>query len=809
MKGIKMVSELSADKLKKTFDAKKLGISSTKDIKPVEGIIGQDRAVSSLKFGLDIHNDGFNIYLSGPPGIGKMSAVVPFVEKLAKKRKTPPDWCYLNNFKDPYQPLTCKFIPGKGREFEKDMKHLIDHVKEELPRVFESDEYTQKKDEVIENIKRIQESLSKSLNEEASNNGFSIQATPIGMLIIPVKDGKPLNNDELQKLAKNELKAIENKKNELMEKFNQTSKELRKLEREKQNKLKDLDRKVALHVVEGMINDMNEKYHDSQIVNNYLKDVEEDIIDNIDAFKTEKTDDQNVSPKMAAQEEYAKQIFFRRYQVNILVDNSKKDGTPVVVELNPSYNNLFGRIEKEMTMGALNTDFTMIRPGAIHKANGGYLILPIEDVLKNLLSWESLKRTLKSHEIQIEEPGEKLGFLSTKSLRPQPIPLDLKIILVGKSLYYQLLHMYDEDFPELFKVKADFDISMNITDKRIKNFLSFLAKFCDKEKLLCMNSGAIIRILEHALRLTSDQEKLSTHFGAIADVIRESHYWAQKDGNNQIGEIHVDKAIDQKIYRSNLMEQKVREMIERNFILIDTEGKETGQVNGLSVISLGDYMFGKPSRITANVTPGKEGIIDIEREVKLGGPIHSKGVMILNGYLLKKYAQNKPLTLSAHLVFEQSYSGVEGDSASSTELYALLSALSGLPINQQIAVTGSVNQNGEVQAIGGVNEKIEGFYQVCKAKGLTGNQGVIIPSSNQKNLMLKQEVVNSVKKGKFHIWPVNNIEEGIELLTGTKAGTPDKNGKYPENSVNWYVQNRLESFTQEIKKLSSAQDGKK
>lgn len=804
-----MTRELPADKLRKSFDAKELGITSTRDIKPAEGIIGQDRAVSSLKFGLDINNDGFNVYLSGPPGIGKMSAVVPFVKKLAAKRKTSPDWCYLNNFKDPYQPIACKFPPGKGKEFVNDMKHCIDHVKEELPRIFESDEYSQKKEEVISGIKKRQESLSKSFNQEASDMGFSIQATSLGMLILPVKDGKPLKNEELQQLPKKEQNEINDKRNQLQEKFNQIGEELRKLEREKQNKLKELDRKVALHVVEGMLNDISEKYQDNKTVSEYLKDVQEDIVDSIDAFKTEKSSDQNFSPKIAAQVQYAKEMLFRKYKVNILVDNSKRKGAPVVVELNPSYNNLFGRIEKEMTMGALNTDFTMIRPGAIHKANGGYLILPIEDVLKNILSWESLKRTLRSHQIQIEEPGEKLGFLSTKSLRPQPIPLDLKIVLVGKSLYYQLLHMYDEDFPELFKVKADFDTSMSITDKRVKDFLSFLAKFCDKENLLCMNSDAVIRVMEHALRLTSDQEKLSTHFGAIADVIRESNYWARKNNSNQITKKHIDKAIEHKIYRSNLMEEKVREMIDRDFILIDTKGKKIGQVNGLSVLSLGDYMFGKPSRITANVAPGKDGIIDIEREVKLGGPIHSKGVLILSGYLSHKFAQNRPLALSAHLVFEQSYSGIEGDSASSTELYALLSALSGLPIRQDIAVTGSVNQNGEVQAIGGVNEKIEGFYQVCKAKGLNGKQGVIIPYSNQKNLMLKQEVVDKVKQGKFHIWPVTNIEEGIELLTGTKAGKPDKKGNYPEKSVNWYVQNRLESFTQEIKKLSSAQEGKK
>ncbi len=804
-----MTTELSADQLRKTFDAKKLGISSTKDIKPVEGIIGQDRAVSSLQFGLEIHNKGFNVYLAGPPGIGKMSAVVPFVKKLAKKQKPQPDWCYLNNFKDPYHPLNCKFAPGKGKEFQKDMQQLINHVKEELPRVFESDEYNEKKEEVVSGIKKRQESLSKSLNEEASKKEFSIQATSLGMLILPVKDGKPLKNEDLQQLPEKKQKEIEDKRNELKEKFNQIGKELRKLEREKQNKLKELDRKVALNVVQGMINDISEKYQDNKTVKNYLKDVQEDIIDSIDTFKTDKSQEQNISPKLTAQAQYAKEMLFRKYQVNILVDNSKKEGAPVIVELNPSYNNLFGRIEKEMTMGALNTDFTMIRPGAIHKANGGYLILPIEDVLKNPLSWESLKRMLKSHEIRIEEPAEKLGLLTTKSLRPQPISLAIKIILVGKSLYYQLLHMYDEDFPELFKVKADFDTSMFITDKRIKDFLSFLAKFCDKEDLMCMNSGAITRIMEHALRLTNDQEKFSTHFGAIADIIRESNFWALKDNVKQVDKKHVDKAIDQKIYRSNLMEEKVREMIERDFILIDTKGEKTGQVNGLSVLSLGDYMFGKPSRITANVAPGKEGIIDIEREVELGGPIHSKGVLILNGYLSKKYAQTKPLTLSAHLVFEQSYSGIEGDSASSTELYALLSALSGLPIRQDIAVTGSVNQNGEVQAIGGVNEKIEGFYQVCKAKGLNGKQGVIIPASNQKNLMLKQEVVDKVKQGKFHIWPVTTIEEGIELLTGTKAGKPDKKGNYPEKSIHWYVQNRLEGFTQEIKKLSSAQKGKK
>ncbi len=803
-----MISELSADQLKKTFDAKKLGISSTKDIKPVKDIIGQDRAVSSLKFGLDINNDGFNVYLSGPPGIGKMSAVVPFVQNLAAKRNTPPDRCYLHNFKDPYQPLTCSFPPGKGKEFEKDMRHFIQHVREEMPRVFESDEYTQKKEEVVADIKKRQESLSKSFNQEATKKNFSIQATPLGMLILPLRKGKPLKNEELQLLPKKEQEEIENKRNQLQEKFQQIGKELRTLEREKQNKLRELDRKVALHVVEGMIDDICEKYQDNETVTSYLKEVQEDIVDSIDVFKTEKSDDQNISPQLAAQEDHARRLFFRKYQVNILVDNSKKEGAPVVVELNPSYNNLIGRIEKEMTMGALNTDFTMIRAGAIHKANGGYLILPVEDVLKNMLSWESLKRTLKSHEIHIEEPGEQLGFLSTKSLRPQPIPLDLKIILVGRSLYYQLLHMYDEDFSELFKVKADFDTSMDITDKKVKDFLSFLAKFCDKENLLCMDSGAITRIMEHALRLTSDQEKLSTHFGAIADVIRESHYWAQKDKGKQIEKKHVEQAIEHKIYRSNLMEEKVREMIDRDYILIDTHGKAVGQVNGLSVISLGDYMFGKPSRITANVAPGKEGIVDIEREVKLGGPIHSKGVLILSGYLSKKYAQHTPLTLSAHLVFEQSYSGIEGDSASSTELYALLSSLSGLPLNQQIAVTGSVNQNGEVQAIGGVNEKIEGFYQVCKAKGLTGKQGVIIPVSNQKNLMLRQEVVESVKKGKFHIWAVKNIDEGIEILTSTPAGKPDKKGNYPENCVHGKVIDRLESFMQEISKLSSAQEGK-
>jgi lon-related putative ATP-dependent protease len=790
-----MPHELSPQQLRRTFDPHALGIETTEHIEPLEGIIGQRRAVSALQFGLGIQELGFNIYVAGPPGIGKMTAVRSFLEELARQKETPPDWCYVNNFEDPYQPKALRLPPGWGARFAQDIKNLIEHVRRELPKVFESEEYSARRDEIVKAINQQREAIINRVQEKASQAGFLLQAAPFGILIVPVLGGRPLSDAEFQSLPQAAREDIQRRRDALQEDLKVAMKEIRALEKLAQERLTELDRQVTLYMVGGLIDDLREKYRELPEVLEYLDALQKDILENIELFKGEQKSEGELPP-------WAKELPFRKYSVNVLVDNSKQQGAPVVVELNPVYHNLFGRIEKETQFGALYTDFTMIKAGSLHRANGGYLVLPIEDVLRSLLSWDGLKRALRSREIFIEELGERLGFIATKSLRPQPIPLDVKVVLVGHPIFYYLLHAYDEEFPELFKVKADFDTRMDASAENIKDFLKFLCTFCQKERLKHLDNTAVAKLLEHAARLAEDQQKLSTHFGAIADIIREANYWALQEGSSHIRARHVQRALDEKVYRSNLIQERIQEMIARGTLLIDTEGQAVGQVNGLSVIHFGDYTFGKPSRITASVGAGREGIIDIEREVELGGPIHSKGVLILSGYLAQKYAQDKPLTLTAKLVFEQSYEGVEGDSASSTELYALLSALSGVPIKQGIAVTGSVNQHGEVQAIGGVNEKIEGFFDVCKIKGLTGEQGVLIPKSNVQNLMLREDIVEAVRAKKFHIWAVSTIDEGIEILTGVPAGERGRDGKFPEGTINYLVDQRLREFAECLKEIS-------
>ncbi len=790
-----MPYELSPEQLRRTFDPQALGIETTEHIEPLEGIIGQRRAVSALQFGLGIQELGFNIYVAGPPGIGKMTAVRSFLEELARQKETPPDWCYVNNFEDPYQPKALRLPPGWGTRFAQDIKNLIEHVRRELPKVFESEEYSARRDEIVKAINQQREAIINRVQEKAAQAGFLLQAAPFGILIVPVLGGRPLSDAEFQSLPQAAREDIQRRRDALQEDLKIAMKEIRALEKLAQERLTELDRQVTLYMVGGLIDDLREKYRELPEVLEYLDALQKDILENIELFKEEQKSQGELPP-------WAKELPFRKYSVNVLVDNSKQQGAPVVVELNPVYHNLFGRIEKETQFGALYTDFTMIKAGSLHRANGGYLVLPIEDVLRSLLSWDGLKRALRSREIFIEELGERLGFIATKSLRPQPIPLDVKVVLVGHPIFYYLLHAYDEEFPELFKVKADFDTRMDASPENIRDFLKFLCTFCQKERLKHLDNTAVAKLLEYAARLAEDQQKLSTHFGAIADIIREANYWALQEGSLHIRARHVQKALDEKVYRSNLIQERIQEMIARGTLLIDTEGRAVGQVNGLSVISLGNYTFGKPSRITASVGAGREGIVDIEREVELGGPIHSKGVLILSGYLAQKYAQDKPLTLTAKLVFEQSYEGVEGDSASSAELYALLSALSGLPIKQGIAVTGSVNQHGEVQAIGGVNEKIEGFFDVCKIKGLTGEQGVLIPKSNVQNLMLREDIVEAVRAKKFHIWAVSTIDEGIEILTGVSAGERGRDGKFPEGTVNYLVDQRLREFAECLKEIS-------
>lgn len=784
-----MVKELSYKQLRKSTDPESLNLESTEDLKPLDGIIGQPRAVSSLRFGLGIQEVGFNVFVSGPRGMGKMTAVKSFLEELARNKPTPSDWCYVNDFTDGDQPKALRLPAGRGKEFQQDVKKFVEFIHREIRKLFESDEYNAKHDQVVGVMQNKRDQLMREFNTAAMAQGFTLQATQLGVVLLPSKDGRAMSEEEWKSISQTDQDALIEKRKALEERLKTVLKEVRLMERTAQQALMELDKQAVRFLVGGVLDDLKEKYKNLSDASGWFDDIENDILENIEPFK-----------QSSDTKEKADEVPSNTYQVNLFVDNSKQEGLPVVVELNPTYNNLFGRIEKEVYQGTLYTDFTMIKPGALHRANGGYIVLQVEDVLKHFMSWDGLKRALRSSSIQIEEIGESMGLTTTKTIRPQPIPLDVKVVLIGRSMMYYMLHQYDDDFPELVKVKADFDTQMDRDDKNTQDFLTFISTLCKKENLKHLNSPAAAKVLEFAARLADDQEKLSTHFAAMADVIREAHYWAVQDQAAQIREIHVQKALDEKVYRSNLMQKRIQELITQKVFLIDTESAVVGQINGLAVIRMGEYEFGRPNRITASVGPGTEGIIDIERQVQLGGPLHSKGVLILNGFLSETFGARKPLTLSCRLVFEQSYDGVDGDSASSTELYTILSALAQVPLRQGIAVTGSVNQKGEIQAIGGVNEKIEGYFDICSAMGLSGKQGVMIPRSNVQHLMLREDIVTAVKEGKFHIWAVSTIAEGIEVLTGKPAGVRSKDGAFPKKTLYHLVEKRLEDFTAQLKK---------
>lgn len=798
-----MIHELRPEDLRRVVDPEALGFRSTEEIQPHEGIIGQDRAVSALRFGLGIRDGGFNVYVAGPPGIGKMTAIQAFLAEEAKRRPTARDWCYVHTFEDPYRPRVLSLPPGDGRKLKRDLGELIAHVRREIPKAFESEDYGAKRDEIVKALDKSRSEILEKLRAEVTQAGFTLESTPFGIALIPMLGGRPLSEEEFGDLPQPAREDLEARRETLQGKLKVAMRQLRDLAREAQERLHELGGRIALYLVGGLIEDLIDRYKELPEVVAHIKAVEHDIVENIDSFRSDPTGEEPSAAGMAALSRRMREAPLRKYDVNVLVDNSRLEGAPVVVELNPSYGNLFGRVEKEVELGALVTDFTMIKAGSLHRANGGFLVLPVEDVLRDYWCWDGLKRALRAREVQIEEPGERLGLATMRSLRPEPMPLDLKVLLVGRTLYYHLLHAYDESFAELFKVSADFDTVMGRSDEATREFTRFLCGFGRSEGMRPIECGAAAKLLEHASRLAEDREKLTTRLGALTDVIREAQYWAQEEQAPRITAVHVGKALEEKVYRSGLVRERIQEMIERGFLLIATEGHCVGQVNGLSVISIGEVSFGRPARITASATPGREGVVDIEREVALGGPIHSKGVMILSGYLAQRFAGERPFTLAARLVFEQSYEGVEGDSASSTELYALLSALSGLPIDQGIAVTGSVNQRGEVQAIGGVNEKIEGYFDVCGKRGLNGKQGVMIPRSNVPNLMLREDVVEAVRGGRFRVWAVDTVDDGIELLTGTKAGEAGADGRFPEGTANGRVAQTLLRFAKSFREFAA------
>jgi lon-related putative ATP-dependent protease len=793
-----MVIELSHEEARGTCVHKFAQCTSSEDLPPLKEIIGQDRALRALKFGLQIQDKGFNIYVAGMPGTGRKTAIINFLEEIAKDRPVPNDWCYVNNFQDSNKPNALKLPAGKGIEFKRDMDGFVSEVRKSVSTAFESDEYRQRRVETLKTLEDERDAVTKQVNSMAANAGFLLQRSPIGLLLVPIVEGRPINEQEFAQLPPNVQAEIQERRESLQERLRGYIRQFRDLEKKADEAVKELNRSVATFALEPIFSTLREKFSDCSEVLIFLGEVSEDILNNLpDILRRDQ--EQQKQPQLPFMPTMTRRDPTDRYKVNLLVDNSKHKGAPVVMELNPTYARLFGGTEKEARFGALVTNYTMITGGSAHRANGGFLVVPVEGLFTNPMVWETLKLAIANEKLEIEEPTERMGFMLTKSLRPEPIPFDAKVVLVGNPQVYQVLYTMDRDFKELFKVKADFDTTMDRDEENVMQYASFMCTLCNKEALLHIEPQGMAAVVEYSSRLASDKSKLSTQFAEVSDIIREANFYAREDGAALITRQHVQKALEEKVYRSNLIEKKIDEMITRNVLLIETEGEKVGQVNGLAVLSLGDYGFGKPSRITASVGVGKKGIIDIEREAQMGGPTHTKGVLIISGFLNDRFASDEPLSLTARLVFEQSYSGVDGDSASSTELYSLLSALSGKPIKQHFAVTGSVNQKGEVQAIGGVNEKIEGFYEVCKAKGFIGKEGVVIPYSNVQNLMLKEEVVEAIKEGRFHIYPVKTINEGIEVLTGVKAGERRPDGSYDEGTINDLSQRRLLEMAEKIK----------
>ncbi|BDV43833.1 ATP-dependent protease [Geotalea uraniireducens] len=797
--------KLSPEKLRWVCDTGQFDFATTDDLPELEGTLGQARALASIDFGLGIRESGFNLYLSGETGTGRTSTIKNLLKKRAKNEPPPSDWCYVNNFKNPDLPIALALPAGKGAELDKDMQELIVAVRTIIPKALDSKEYEVNKSTIVEEYQEKNNELFGKLEAEAQERGFALQRTVSGLVMVPQREERNYTQEEYDALDAAEKEKLEKVGQELTERLNDVLRQVRENEKTTKEALAQLDRDLGLAAVGHHIEPLKEKYRALAKVIDYLNAVQEDILLNLEDFKPQQPPQSPIPGLKLPRQEPS----FERYQVNVFVDNHGVEGAPVIFEANPTYNNLFGRLEHVMQMGGgATTNFTLIKPGAIHKANGGYLIIDAREVLVNPFAWEALKRCIRNAEIKIEDVLEQYRFMTVASLKPEPIPLQAKIIMIGSPWIYYLLFHLEPDYRKFFKVRADFDSRIARTPDVLKDYALFVATHCKNEKLLPFDPSGVAGLIEYSARLVEDQEKLSSQFMEIADLIREASYWSGKAGESVVNHAAVAKAIEQKVYRSNRIEERMQELFDEGTILVDTDGAAVGQINGLSVISLADHTFGRPSRVTARVYLGRGGMVNIEREVKLSGPIHDKGVLILTGYLGGKFAHDKPLSFSASICFEQSYEGVEGDSASSTELYCLLSAFSGLPVKQGIAVTGSVNQHGKIQPIGGVNFKIEGFYEVCKAKGLTGEQGVIIPKSNERHLMLKDEVVQAVQDGRFHIWSVESIDEGIEILTGVPAGQPQDDGGYPEGTVNYLVDKRLREMLESMKKFSATDKDK-
>ncbi|ARE89218.1 Lon protease 1 [Clostridium formicaceticum] len=772
-----------------------LGFETTAELEALKGIIGQDRAVEALEFALKIKKKGYNVFIAGLSGTGRNSYAHSITEKFAKDMEIPNDWIYVFNFKNPDIPKALSMETGLGLQFKKDIEGMIEILKKEIPIAFNGREYETKKNEILRTFQQKNQEIVGELNNTAQNSGFLFKESEQGLITVPLKDDRPMTQEEYNNLSVEEMEEIRHRSNQLSLETLEILNKLRGLEEQLRDAVKRLDKKIAYDIINYHINKLTQRYGHRRELREFMNEVEEDILENIEAFKKEK--EQKEPEELLMMPLQFNENFFNRYKVNLLINNAALRHAPIINETNPTFSNLLGTIEYKNEMGILKTDFMEIKPGSLHRANGGFLIIQAKEILSQPHAWETLKRTLKTGEINIESLNKQMGYVVTSSLKPQPIPIDVKVIIIGDASIYHLLFSMDEDFKKLFKIMADFDVEMEKNQENVMKMAKFIAAHCREVGLKDFDKTAVARIIEYSSRLADHQNKLSSRFNQIVEVLYEADTWAQLEGVDQVTKQHVEKAIQKKIHRNSKYEEKLNEMFEEGTLLIDVVGEKIGQINGLAVMGTGEHSFGKPSRITVSTYQGKAGIINIEREVKKSGSLHDKGVLILSGYLGCKYAQEKPMSLSVSVSFEQNYSMIDGDSASSTELYAILSSIAQVPIKQNIAVTGSVNQKGEIQPIGGVNEKIEGFFDICKRKGLTGEQGVMIPKQNIKNLMLKEEVIKAVKESKFHIYAIGHVEEGIEILTGIPAGEKNHKGEYPKETINGLITSKLKNLINE------------
>ena len=787
-------NELSYKDLKNVCNPNIFKFETTDELDGTDAIYGQDRGIKALEFGLNVDSKGYNLYIEGPSGVGKTMYAKKYITKLASKKKVPDDWCYIYNFDDPNEPIAVSLPAGLGKDYKNDMDIFINEIRKDIKLTFKNDDFEKQKNLMQSEFEKKKNDLLSKLNKNSLKSGFQVKATQGGVYMMPVIDGKALEEEEFDKLDDNTKKVFEENSSVVQAQIIEAINQIKALEKANNQKIEEWQSNIALITINSHINPLKSKYKKIKKIVFSLDKIKTDILKNINLFIN---DEHSNNKKQNQREEELKP--WLNYRVNLFVDNSNLEGAPVIMDSNYQYLNMFGKLEYENQYGMLKTDYTMLKPGLLHKANGGYIILQASDLLSNQICYDALKKSLLVKELNIENNMEQRSYMVMISLKPEPIPLNVKVLLLGDSEIYHALLALDPEFKKLFKIKSEFEESAPRTDSNILKLANFVNSFSKREGMLPLDKGAMARVVEFASRLSDDKNKLSTKFNEIGEIVAESSTWARLSRKKIVTKEYVDKTLAERIDRIKKYDSRYLEMIEENTLLISTTGFEVGVINGLTVMTIGGYSFGKTARITANTYMGKEGVINIEREAEMSGPTHSKGVLILSGYLGETFAQDFPLSLSASLCFELLYNGVDGDSASSTEAYAILSSLSGIPINQSIAVTGSVNQKGFIQPIGGVNEKIEGFYQVCKSRGLDGSHGVIIPIQNVMNLHLSDEVIESVKNGDFHVYAISSLDEGIEILTGVPAGKKNKDGHFPAGTIKYLAYEKLKHYNENVK----------